>query len=217
MPPVGRSIANLKEFWCFLAPWEGNLIQRIIIREEKVKFRRHPPEQNDAESRKAVLEDPGRDILEFLFERRDEPAKELYELLIQVLRTETNGDSTGSGREQHAAVERFISACKKLKRRSVHKQMLRDVEWIIKRVLKDSKWKIGWKQKRQFQELATQLYDLYALDLTEQRFHSILASPFKSTDALIAELDSVEQLATQVVKLSDRLPKTPKRDNRSLG
>jgi len=85
--------------------------------------------------------------------------------------------------------------------------MLRGVEWVIRKVAKESWWKIGWKHKRQFQKLATQLYALYALDLTEQRFHSILASPFKPTDALIAELDPVEQLAARVVKLSDRLPK----------
>jgi hypothetical protein len=171
-----------------------------------VKFRRHPV-QKDAELRKAVPEDPGKEMLQFLFERRDKPAKELYELLIRVLRPETNRDSADGEREKHATVERFIRACKKLECRSVHRLMLRGVEWVIRKVAKESWWKIGWKHKRQFQKLATQLYALYALDLTEQRFHSILARPFKPTDVLIAELDPVEQLAAQVVKLSDRLPK----------
>jgi len=97
-------------------------------------------------------------MLQFLLSAATSQRKSLYELLIRVLRSETNRDSADGEREKHATVGEFIRACKKLECRSVHRLMLRGVEWVIRKVAKESWWKIGWKHKRQFQKLATQLY-----------------------------------------------------------
>jgi len=175
-----------------------------------VKVRRHP-EQEDARSGRPIPEDPAKEILQFLFERRDEPAKEIYELLVQVLRPEASGGSADGELEKHETVGRFVRACKKLERRSGHAPLLRDVEWIVRKFANDSRWKIGWKNKRRFQKLETQLDALSTPHVAEQRFQAILANPSKPMGALIAELDPVETLAVQVVELSDRLPKNSER------